>query len=128
MDVNSIEHKKTDKTIGKIGSLSFITGVIVSLFMGVIMPGNMNVVVASLLMTLGLVVGLLNVSQKESTNFLLATAVLVIVSGFGSSLLSRVEFFGPFIVSTLSSLMIFVIPATIIVALKVIFAAAHKKA
>jgi hypothetical protein len=115
--------KDTD-LVAKVGSWAFIIGVFVALVMGIV--GNTSTpVTTSVLIVLGLIVGLLNVTGRETTPFLLASVSLVIVSYMGGPVLSAVAQIGSTLQNVLSSMTTFVIPATIIVALKAIYALAH---
>lgn len=109
----------------KVGSWAFILGVVIAIIVGVLQRGTMSSLIATLLVVLGLIIGLLNVTSGESMKFLLAAVSLVIISGLGSSLLGQVNIIGPILVSTLSALMMFLVPASVIVALKTIFSAAQ---
>ncbi|MGV8141363.1 MAG: hypothetical protein ACP5NW_02895 [Candidatus Woesearchaeota archaeon] len=115
--------KDTD-LIAKVGSWAFIIGVIVALIIGIFGAGN-TPVTTSVLIVLGLIVGLLNVTGRETTPFLLASVSLVVVSSMGGSVLAGVATIGATLQNVLSAIMTFVIPATIIVALKAIYALAH---
>lgn len=110
--------------LAKVGSWAFIIGVIIALIVG-IFSDTYNGVTTSVLIVLGLIVGFLNVTGRETTPFLLATVSLVIVANFGSMILGDVTMVGSLLQRTLHALMIFVVPATIIVALKAIYALAH---
>jgi hypothetical protein len=111
--------------IARIGSWAFIIGVVVALLIGVFSGGTENPVATSVLIILGLIVGLLNVTGRETTPFLLATVSLVIVSYMGGPVFSNVAAIGASLQSVLSALITFVIPATVIVSLKAIYALAH---
>ncbi len=102
----------------KVGSWAFIVGVILAVAAGF---WTLNATTTSVLLVLGLIVGFLNVSGSETTPFLLASVSLVIVSTVGGSLLGKIELVGPVIGSVLTTLVNFVIPATIVVALKAIY-------
>jgi len=110
--------------VAKIGSWAFIIGVVVALLLGVFGSGS-SPIATSVLIVLGLIVGLLNVTGKETTPFLLASVSLVIVSSMGGSVLAGVAQIGSRLQGVLGAIMTFVIPATIIVALKAIYALAH---
>ncbi|MBI2574745.1 hypothetical protein HYV82_02575 [Candidatus Woesearchaeota archaeon] len=114
-----------DGSLAKIGSWAFILGVIIAVVAGVLQAQSEtpSPMLTSLLIVLGLVVGFLNVTGKETTPFLLATVSLVIVS-MGGDVLGKVATVGPYISGVLGSIMTFVVPATIIVALKAIYALA----
>jgi hypothetical protein len=105
----------------KVGSWAFIVGVVIALIAGF---WPLNAVVTSVLLILGLIVGFLNVSGSETMPFLLASVSLVIVSSFGGNLLGAIQVVGPKIQAVLTTLVNFVIPATIVVALKAIYALA----
>jgi hypothetical protein len=109
--------------VAKVGSWAFIIGVVVALLMGVFGKGDMTVA-TTVLIILGLIVGLLNVTGRETTPFLLASVSLVIVSSMGGNVFPAYGFFAV-LKTTLNSVITFVMPATIIVALKAIYALAH---
>ena len=95
-----------------VGSLSFLLALILAIVLGALQ--SINIAIAGLLVVLGLVVGLLNVTARESREFLLAGAVLVIVSALGSgemSILAAVD-------GIFEGLMLVFVPATAVVALK----------
>jgi len=102
----------------KIGSWAFIVGIVISLVAGF---WQLGLVLTAVLIVLGLIVGFLNVTGSESTPFLLATVSLVIVSNFGGAVLANVS---PVLQNMLNALIVFVIPATIIVAIKSVYSLA----
>jgi len=69
----------------QIGNYSFIIGVIVAVVLGLAAPklGTATAWLWSLLVILGLVVGFLNVSGKETKEFLLVAVSIVIVAYAG---------------------------------------------
>jgi hypothetical protein len=115
--------KDTD-LVARVGSWAFIVGVIVALLIGVFSDGG-TPVATTVLIVLGIIVGLLNVTGRETTPFLLASVSLVIVSYMGGPVLSQVASIGPVLQGVLNAITTFVIPSTIIVALKAIYALAH---
>ena len=60
-----------------IGSWAFLIGVILAVVFGLISAGSLNKTVAMVLVIIGLVVGFLNVTEKESTKFLIASIALL---------------------------------------------------
>ena len=66
----------------KIGSYSFIIGVIIAVVLGLALPISATVQtwLTSILVVLGLIVGFINVGGKESKNFLMVATILVIVA------------------------------------------------
>jgi len=118
---------KKASTMDKVGSWAFIIGVIIALLIGIFSFGTFDATLVSLLIILGIIVGLLNVTSHETSPFLLAALSLVIVSYFGGSVFANIAVVGKYLQSTLNALMTFVIPATIIVALKAIYSLAQDK-
>ncbi|GIU69370.1 MAG: hypothetical protein KatS3mg002_0606 [Candidatus Woesearchaeota archaeon] len=117
--------KESTDLLAKVGSWAFIIGVIVALILGIFEDVQKNAIATSILVVLGLIVGFLNVTGRETTPFLLASLSLVLVSEFGGNALAQVEYIGSALGGTLTALLFFVVPATIIVALKAIYALAH---
>ena len=109
-----------------LGSLSFLFGVIIAVLVGIINPGSANTTLTSLLILLGIIVGFLNITTKETNSFLMATVSLVIVSALGGAVLGQVAYVGNYLNAVLTSILTFVIPATIIVAIKSIYMLAEK--
>ena len=99
----------------KIGSYSFIAGVVLSIVIGFVSLATETVLLV--LVLLGLVVGFLNITEKESTPFLVAAIALMAA---GAAQLSRLPFVGKQLATIIGAITIFVAPAAIIVALKAI--------
>jgi hypothetical protein len=78
----------------------------------------------SLLVLLGLIVGFLNVTGKDTKEFLLVAAVLVVVSSMAPGALEELSVgdIGMYLQSVFSYIMAFVVPATIVIGLKDIWA------
>lgn len=107
----------------KIGRYSFIIGVIIAIILGLALPvGNtVQAWLTSLLVVLGLIVGFMNVAGKEVKDFLLVATILVVVAYAGGSAyqaLGDVLYVGKYIIGILNGILTFVIPATVVVALK----------
>ena len=108
-----------------VGPWAFLVGVILAIILGII--GSANDLWLALLVIAGILVGLLNVSKSESQGFLLAGLALVIVAALGQNALgafSSVAYIGKMLYGILNALLILFVPATIIVALKSVFALA----
>ncbi|HLC63597.1 MAG TPA: hypothetical protein VJJ21_04745 [Candidatus Nanoarchaeia archaeon] len=101
-----------------IGSWAFLIGVILAVVLGFL--GEIQGYVAAALVILGIVVGLLNISDDEVSAFLTAGAVLVIVSYMGASVMDGV----PYVGNILTAMSALFVPATIVVALKSVFSLA----
>lgn len=100
-----------------VGGWAFIIGVIIAVLVGLF-----SSVSAWLwaLVVIGLIVGFLNVSGGESSNFLLAAVSLLIVTVLGDDVMSSIRILG----SVLNAITAMVVPATVIVALKSIYSLA----
>ena len=103
-----------------IGGWAFLVGIILAVILGAL--GPLSAVIITILVVLGLIVGLLNVSDTEVQPFLLAGTVLVIVSGLGGDVFSTVAVLG----RILNAIMVLFVPATVVVALKSVFSLARK--
>jgi len=122
MKKGSISIKKSKN---KIGSLFFVIGTIIAIVGGLVYTGGLNTILSSILIALGIVVGLLNITLKETNAFLLATVSLVIITALGGAVLAQIPTIGLYIEGVLLSILTFVIPAGIIVALKSVYSLAE---
>ena len=113
--------KSADGSLQAIGSWAFLLGAVVAIITGALSPDNTNATIISFLVLLGLIVGLLNITTKETNSFLLASVALVLVSGLGITVFQDVASIGAYLASVLTKILVFVVPATIVVALKSIF-------
>ena len=102
-----------------IGSWAFLIGVILAVILGLVNT-NANGTIEVILVILGLIIGFLNITDKEVEPFLMSGTVLVIVSHFGGIAAETLEWFG----GILGAMMFIFVPATIIVALKSVFSMA----
>ncbi len=118
------------KTSGsKIGHYAFIAGVllafIVGLFPGAIGAANVQMGVIIVLVLLGLIVGFLNITGSETTQFLVASIALM---GGGAALggIKVIPVVGNLIYNVLLYVAVFVAPAALVVALKTIYSLAER--
>jgi len=95
-----------------IGGWAFLIGVVLALVLGLM--ANVTATTATILVVAGLIIGLLNIADKESEPFLLSGAVLVIVSSFGQEALSVVARLG----TVIDALLLLFVPATVVVAIR----------
>lgn len=112
---------RAPNTAARVGTWAFILGTLIAVVAGFFTLGPGTV---SLLILLGLVVGILNITSAETSSFLLATVALVIVAGFGGSVFADVALVGPYFQRILNAIIVFVVPAAIIVALRSIYSLA----
>jgi len=101
--------------MGSIGSWSFIIGLIIALIVGFF--GQASGTIVTVLVILGLIVGFLNVAEKEVQGFLIASIALLLAGGTGN-LMSSVPAVGDYLSQILTNFAIFVAPAAIVVAVK----------
>ena len=105
---------------GKLGQWAFIAGVAIAVIIGLFsskLGGNTQGWLILLLVVLGLIVGLLNVTEKESTPFLIAAAALLLTGTAGNTL-AIIPTIGGYLSGIVQAIAVFVTPAAIVVALK----------
>ena len=109
-----------------LGSWAFLIGVILAVILGIVQGSTQASWAAAVLMVIGLIVGLLNITEKEVGPFLMAGAVLVIVSWMsGPTFGSLGDPLGKWLTGIFAGLMSLFVPATIIVAIKSVFGMAR---
>ncbi|MBI4739521.1 hypothetical protein HY772_08355 [Candidatus Woesearchaeota archaeon] len=115
---------KKPSMVQKVGSWAFIIGLLIAVVAGfwTIIPA-----VTSVLIVLGLIVGFLNVTGSETQGFLFASVSLVIVASLGGNVLSTIQVVGPMLQNIFSTIVLFVLPATMVVCLKAIYALAAEE-
>lgn len=108
--------KAKSKCCGMIGAWSFIVGLIIALLVGVFsasqIPGSTTTII---LLVLGLIVGLLNINDKEIMPFL--------VAGIAFMLAATISTVIPFawIPRVMANIAVFILPAVIVGSLKAIY-------
>jgi len=116
--------KRSIVNTNKIGSWSFLVGLVLAVLLGLGYHGNYAEVMVWAVFLIGVVVGILNITVTEVSKFLNSGTVLVLVS----YLAIEVGVFhgvAPQIVGVLSSILTLFVPATIIVALRAVFSLAR---
>jgi|SRR3989338_1959485 len=108
----------------KIGHYSFIVGVIIAIVSG-LFP-QMIASTSMILLVLGLIVGFMNVSGKESGGFLIAAIALLVAGGVADFLVIQWQGLGVIIESILGNITRFVAPAAVVVAIRTVFALAEE--
>lgn len=103
-----------------IGSWAFLIGVILAVVLGA-WKEQLSTTFVYILVVIGLVVGILNITGRETNAFLMSGTVLVIISGFGGGAVYGVKF----LPGILAALMTIFVPATIVVAIKNVFTLAR---
>jgi hypothetical protein len=112
----------------RIGHYAFILGVLIALIVGAAVAFGMALgdaagYIAALLVILGLVIGFLNIGQKEVNDFLIAAIALGAV-GFAN--LTTIPLIGTLLATILQYVTVFVFPAALVVALKAVYGLAAK--
>ncbi len=109
----------------KVGEWAFLVGILLAIVLG-LFP-NTNVLqpttVTAILVVLGIIVGLVNVTSKESHGFLLAAVALLVAGSAGYGVLPGV---GDYLGAILTNISTFVAPAAVIVAIKAVYELARK--
>ena len=113
-----------NKLLPKIGSWSFVIGVVLAFISGLF---QLTMFSLEALIVLGLLVGILNVRGKDAMTFLMAAVSLVIISSLGAPAFTGIAVIGEYMQRMLNNLIIFTIPAAMIVALRAVFSLAYKK-
>lgn len=105
-----------------IGSWAFLIGVLLAVVFGLLGNGSLDSNVVTILAIIGLIVGLLNVVDEETSPFLMSGAVLIIAGAFGKDNIAGVRWIN----DILQALLIIFVPATVIVAIKNVFSLAKR--
>jgi len=110
----------------QIGSYAFIVGVLLAVIVGVLsaagsqsMLGEFGLWIPLILVILGVVVGVLNIKDKEIDKFLIASIALIGLAATAGGL-SQVPIVGMYLVGIVQNIAVFVAPAALIVAVKAI--------
>jgi len=106
----------------KLGEYAFLVGIILAVLAGLVMQTGGWVAV--LLVLLGVVIGFLNITQKETIPFLIASIALLMA---GSAGLEKLPLVGGIVAAVISNVLHLVAPAAVIVALKTVYDLAKKK-
>ena len=92
----------------KIGNYSFVVGVVIALLLGLLsafdVSGAYTPWLTAILVLCGLIVGFLNVTGKETKEFLLVAAVLIIAAGMGGAGASLSNLGAPSVIGILGKL------------------------
>jgi hypothetical protein len=110
----------------RVGGWAFILGVIIAIIAG-LAAGMVDTVTAGyitlVLVVLGLIVGMLNVGDKEVQAYLIAAIALMAV---GTANLLAIPYIGMYLALIVQNIAAFVAPAALVVALKAVYNIARK--
>jgi hypothetical protein len=115
--------KQEPKDLIRIGHYSFLAGIVIAIIVGLV-PSLRGDIAIWIMIVLGIIVGLLNITAKEINSFLIAAISLIIASS-ASALSLAVIWTG--LTAILGNVIIFIAPAAIIVAVKSVFALAQAR-
>jgi hypothetical protein len=104
----------------RLGHWAFIVGIVIAIIAGLV-PAWQTPTITWVLVILGLIVGLLNITAKETVEFLVAAVALMLIGSAGA-----IPALGTIVLSILANIVAFVAPAALIVALKSIYELAKK--
>ncbi|MBT3464486.1 hypothetical protein HOD20_06320 [archaeon] len=111
--------KKKKDFSTKFGPLAFTIGLILAAITGIIITPTVGML--WLLGALGLIVGLLNISDKEVKTYLISSMAFLISTSSLSMVLGPVPLIGQKVTPFLTNIVIFLSPGTAIVALKALY-------
>jgi MFS family permease len=111
---------------------AFLIGIVLAILGGVLSAlfGNLHPLFLGLLLLLGLLIGFIGVAPNDVDKFLMSAVSLVIVSFAGSAGVRNIEFLnweiGNVVSSTLGALLVLLVPATIVVAVRSLFSISQR--
>jgi len=101
-----------------LGFGAFVVGLILAVVAGILWPSNTTIIIV--LLILGILIGLLNITAKETMLFLIAVIALIVVGNVFAPL--KVLSVGVYLGNILSYIAILVSPAAVIAAIKALWA------
>ncbi len=107
----------------KIGEISFILGLVIAILAGIFVSFTNSGWIVLALVVLGLIVGFLNITEKETQPFLIASIALI-VTAISGSMLTIIPFIGNALNAIVQNIAVFVAPAVIVVSIKAVYALA----
>ena len=110
------------------GSIIFVLGLVLAVTFGLGIGKTYVEVLIGVIMLLGILIGLLNVTSEEITSYMFSGLVLVLVSYYGMSVLGeRTASWLVIPEGILEGLLLLFVPAIVAVSLKTLFAFAKSK-
>lgn len=111
-----------------VGIWAFYIGLVVTLIVAIISPSvTYDATLLGIVAILGIIVGLLNIEDKEIMTFLVASIALLLSAGSLVTLASFIPFIGEVTVNFLQGLVVFVAPGAAIVSIKAFYNVAKRK-
>lgn len=109
----------------QMGAWAFVLGLVIAIIAGFVAPNSGPA--ALVLGVLGIIVGLLNISEREASTFLISSIAFVVAFNGLAGVLSVIPGIGGFLPSVLNYLVIFVAPGAAVVAIKALFSVARQR-
>ena len=106
------------KTVGIIGFMAFALGLLIAIVAGVVAPSNSIIIIV--LIVLGVIVGVLNITGREIVPLLVATIALVVVGNVFEPITAGGM--GTVLDNILSLVATLMAPAAVIVAVRALWA------
>ena len=109
------------------GPYAFLIGVVLVVLLGLVnsvLSDNLKNLAINVVIIAGILIGLFNITAKESKNFLFAALAMVLTAYAGNGVIQVVgsnSLLGTWLSDILGYLMILFVPTTIIVALRAVF-------
>ncbi len=125
--------KRVKKTMARmteeaVGHYAFVAGVLLAIILGLFsFNTKYKVLISLVLVTAGLLVGIINITAKETVPFLVASIALMTSAGFASGMLQSIPDIGQVLNAVFVYIMLFVSPAALVVALKTVYSLAKKR-
>lgn len=101
----------------QMGRWAFIIGLIISLLLGFVTFSYASLI----LVILGLIVGFLNITEKEASKYLIAVIALTVIGIAGLQALAILGSLYTWIQNVLTSFLVFVAASAVVVAIKALF-------
>lgn len=108
----------------KIGVWAFYIGLIITLVIAIISPfagTGFGTTFAAILVILGIIVGLLNIQDRETITYLVASITLLLVAASLGTFAALIPYIGRMISTFMQGLILFVGPGAAIVAIKTFY-------
>ncbi len=112
----------------RVGGWAFILGIVIAIIAG-LTAGYLDIItagyIALVLVILGLIIGFLNLNDKEMQPFLIAAIALMLMQ-LSAGGLGLIPYIGLYLVSMVQNIAVFVMPAALVVSLKAVYRLASR--
>ena len=107
----------------KLGIWSFIAGLVIAVIAGFVWNNTFAIVLG----ILGIVVGLINISDREVMMYLISSIAILVGASSLSTMIGVIGIASEFLTNLLKAITIFVAPGAVVVAIKGVFEIARGK-